>query len=86
MRIIKFIDANGTRKILVQAPYPSSFYQSTTNNDFFDKQMKKNGLYYNYNEKLMLDDSLHFYDRNHLNQKGVAIFNTELIKILPKLH
>ena len=85
LRIIKFIDANGIRKILVQAPYPSSLYQSTTNNDFFDKQMKKNGPYYNYNEKLMLNDSLHFYDSNHLNQKGVAIFNTELIKILPKL-
>ena len=86
LRIVKYINSNGFNKILVQAPYPKSLYQSTNNNDYFDKKMNQLGLYYNFNESLKLNDSLHFYDSNHLNQNGVIIFNDEMIKILPKIN
>lgn len=40
------------------------------------------GNYYNFNEILDLNDSLYFFDKFHLNQKGVEIFDRKLIKIL----
>lgn len=44
--------------------------------------MSKYSSYYNFNERLILNDSLHFYDSNHLNQNGVELFNEELIKMV----
>jgi len=68
--------------ILVQAPITKVMYSSFLNNKEFDKKMKAHGDYYNFNEILELDDSLHFYNSHHLNQNGVEIFNTKLIEIL----
>ena len=44
--------------------------------------MQSYGTYYNFNEMISLDDSLHFYDSHHLNQNGVNIFNAKLIDVL----
>jgi hypothetical protein len=71
--------------ILVQAPITSQLYKSHTNNAYFDNKMKTYGDYYNFNGKLNLVDSLHFYDEHHLNQKGVELFDTYFIKELPYL-
>ena len=38
--------------------------------------------YYNFNEILTLNDSLSFYDYDHLNQNGVELFNKKLIELL----
>ena len=70
--------------IFVYAPITPSLYDSYTNNDYFNTLMKSQGTYYNFNEILSMDDSLHFYDSHHLNQKGVDIFNKELLDILNK--
>lgn len=70
--------------ILVYAPIPPSNYTRYSNNTYFDSLMSQYSTYYNFNEIIQLDDSLHFYDSHHLNQKGVEIFNEELIKILEK--
>lgn len=40
------------------------------------------GVYFNFNQGLPLDDSLHFYDDSHLNQDGVKIFNDAFIQTL----
>ena len=38
--------------------------------------------FYNFNEIIDLNDSLHFFDSHHLNQNGVKIFNNKLIELL----
>jgi hypothetical protein len=44
--------------------------------------MKVHDNYYDFNNIVELDDSLHFFDRHHLNQKGVEKFNNKLIDVL----
>ncbi|MEM9544524.1 MAG: hypothetical protein AAGA77_01055 [Bacteroidota bacterium] len=65
--------------ILVQTPITQSLYKAHTSNKLFDKQMKELAPYYNFNELIQLDDSIHFYDSHHLNQDGVEVFNDSLI-------
>jgi hypothetical protein len=38
--------------------------------------------YYNFNEMMSLNDSLHFYDAHHHNQNGVELFNEKLIEVI----
>lgn len=66
--------------VLVYAPVTKTLYKSYTNKETFDSIMKSIGPYMNFNEPSFLDDSLHFYDSNHLNQNGVAVFNKRLIR------
>lgn len=49
-----------------------------------DSLFQSYGKYYNFNEFIQMDDSLHFYDVDHLNQGGVNIFNEKLLDILRK--
>jgi hypothetical protein len=72
--------------IFVQTPVTRSLYTSISNNSEFDDRMRTYGVYYNFNELLELDDELHFYDEDHLNQNGVGIFDTELMEILLDNH
>ena len=64
---------------MVQAPVTKSLYQLYGNNPEFDKEMRSLGEYYNFNSLVSLNDSLHFYDPDHLNSDGVKIFNKALI-------
>ncbi|WKL45038.1 hypothetical protein [Flavobacterium sp. ZE23DGlu08] len=80
--ILKIVKKSKIRMIFVQAPLTKSFYISYSNNDEFSKKMRTYGDYHNYNSMIELNDSLHFYDENHLNQKGVEIFNKILIESL----
>ncbi|WP_434035422.1 hypothetical protein [Formosa sp. 4Alg 33] len=82
--ILDFLEKNEQPYILVQAPITRSFYNSHTNNETFDSIMSERSKYVNFNKLIKLNDSLHFYDNNHLNQKGVELFNTELIKVMKK--
>jgi hypothetical protein len=68
--------------ILVNVPFTSSLYNIYSNNAEFDSLMSNYGRYYNFNETIALDDSLHFLDASHLNQKGVEIFNQKILEIL----
>lgn len=80
--IIKMIRERNIQLILVQTPMTRSLYESHTNNKEFDEQMIDISTYYNFNELLQLDDSIHFYDTHHMNQDGVDIFNEALIQTL----
>ncbi|QSE99336.1 hypothetical protein JR347_04865 [Fulvivirga lutea] len=80
--IIKSLKDMNIKFVLVQAPITSSFYQAHQNNDYFDSLMDSRGTYFNFNKLVELNDSIHFYDRHHLNQAGVNIFNKKLIQIL----
>ncbi len=79
--IIKMIyDQNeNIRLVLIQTPITQSLYHSYTNNRYFDSIMIQQKEYYNFNEMLQLDDSLYFYDAQHLNQDGVSIFNKMIL-------
>jgi hypothetical protein len=67
---------------LVYAPITKSNYLSYSNSAEYDSLMNISGNYFNFNELLDLNDSIHFYDGDHLNQLGVNIFNKSLIEIL----
>lgn len=77
--IIKSIKSKNIKLMLVYAPISSQQYHSYKNNVFIDSVMNSYGVpYYNFNQQVLLDDSLDFYDPTHLNQKGVNKFNAKL--------
>lgn len=80
--LVDRLKETGTKFIFIQAPLTSVLYNSYDNNDEFDHKISQFGLYHNFNDKIQLVDSLHFYDANHLNQEGVELFNQEIIRVL----
>lgn len=80
--IVEILKNNNIELILVYAPIPKVNYDSYINTNYFDNMMKENSTYFNFNEIITLNDSLHFYDFQHLNQNGVEIFNNKLIELL----
>jgi len=80
-QILSMIRKRKMKVILVNAPVTPSYYISHTNNSQFDSLMTSYGEYYNFNELMTLNDTLHFYDSHHLNQDGVRLFNQRLIDI-----
>lgn len=80
--IVEMVKNRNIELILVYAPIPSVNYNSYSNNYYFDSIMESHSEYYNFNEIIELNDSLHFYDSHHLNQNGVNLFNNELIELL----
>lgn len=83
-RITNKLKERNVAYLLVQAPITRSLYDSYSNNDYFDNEMYKLGNYINFNGQLPLDDSIHFYDNNHLNKEGVNLFNRGLLEALQK--
>jgi hypothetical protein len=80
--IVKTLKDRNIELILVQAPVTHDLYNSYTNNNDFDKEMRKYGDYYNFNEILQLNDTVDFQDYHHLNRFGVEVFNKEILKIV----
>lgn len=67
---------------LVYAPISKSLYQAYTNNNYFDSIMLSYGNYYNFNTMLNMNDTVHFFDADHLNTIGVNYFNQEVLKVI----
>lgn len=68
--------------IFVQAPVTKKLYTSCSENKRFDTIISSKGYkYYNFNEWINLTDSIHFADGQHLNQKGVELFNKAVINL-----
>jgi hypothetical protein len=68
--------------LLVQSPITQELYKTYENRVQFDQEMRQSSTYINFNLEPALNDTLHFYDPEHMNQKGVEIFNQQLIFIL----
>jgi hypothetical protein len=66
--------------LLVQAPTTKLLFNSYSNNNSIDSILNSLGPYLNFNLTSNMNDSLHFYDSDHLNQNGVEIFNTSLLE------
>lgn len=80
---LEMIKNKNIKVILVIAPITSNLYNSYTNNNYIDSTFNSYNLeYYNFNNLMELNDSLDFYDADHLNQIGVNKFNAKLLKIL----
>lgn len=80
--VVQMIKNQNIELILVYAPITRALYASYQNTHIFDSIMSSYARYYNFNELITFDDSLHFYDSHHLNQNGVKLFNKALIEVL----
>lgn len=72
--------------ILVYAPISKAMLANFSNKYYYDSLMTTYGEYYNFNEMIELNDTIHFYDRHHLNQVGVELFNDKLMDVLQDYH
>ncbi len=82
--ILGMLEERNIKTILIQAPVTSDLYNSYDNNLEFDKLMKGYGEYFNFNETLQLNDSIHFFDFHHLNSNGLELFNNSVLDIISK--
>lgn len=83
--VLKLIDDKGIARKLIQIPVTKIRYEGYERKDVFESYIKKQGEYYDFNLLLNLSDTLHFYDTQHLNSKGVSLFDNFLIeKVLKK--
>lgn len=80
--IVQFLGECKQKFLFVYPPITSGKYTSISNRNDFIKNIERFGDVYNFNGKVILDDSLHFYDDKHLNQHGVEIYNREFLKVL----
>lgn len=83
------LNYHSTPYLLVEVPCTRNRYQSYTNHADFEKKMRSlvyGSEYLNLNEDQrllsLLDDTTCFFDDDHLNQKGVKIFNEYFIKCI----
>lgn len=84
-RNIQFIKDQGCEVLLVFAPIPPSKYKLLEGMPHFDTVMQEQAHYIDFNTCISLNDTLDFYDANHLNQKGVTIFNPILIDSIKRI-
>lgn len=80
--IVEILHDRNIFLVLVYAPITKGNYSSYINTNYFDSVMKTYSHYLNFNHLISLNDSLHFYDSDHLNQNGVGVFNKKLIELL----
>lgn len=83
---IKYIKSKNIPIILIQAPITKVLYNSKTNNKEIDSLLNNLAPYKNFYGDIPLNDSIDFYDSNHLNQKAVIKFNKRLIKYIDSLN
>ena len=81
-RIIKKLNQEKIKVVLVQAPIAHELYVSHINNPDIDRYYSSLASYFNFNETLKLSSTDCFYDPHHMNQNGVEIFNHSLLNIL----
>jgi len=81
-KIVQMLESKNIELILVYAPIVKDEYRMYNNIGYFDSLMMSYSKYYNFNEIVSLNDTLHYYDARHLNQNGVSLFNAKLIEII----
>jgi hypothetical protein len=83
-QVHKEIENSGAKVVFIEAPVTKKFYRQYARLDF--EELFKDWDYVNFNEKIILNDSLDFYDSHHMNMNGVRNFNDLLIKKLENLN
>lgn len=79
---LAILKAKNIPYLLVYAPVSSSYYRKLESVMPFDPWIEGFGPYYNFNHFQELGDSTLYYDKDHLNQKGVKKFNHRLLDLL----
>jgi hypothetical protein len=79
--IINMLHERNIEYILVNAPITHTLHDSYTNWQEYEQRINSRGMYYDFNRLLNLNDSLHFYDGDHLNRNGVEIYSEKLLEI-----
>lgn len=77
---ISLLNEKNIPYLIVQAPISDKLYQSKTNNQEVDSLLASLGKYKNFQGEITLNDTLDFYDSNHLNQQAVVKFNERFIQ------
>ena len=72
--------------ITIQTPIAKNLYCTIINRKSYDKIISQFGNYINFNSIMNLNDSLDFYDSEHLNQNGVNKFDVKIFEILKLKH
>ena len=80
----KELEKSEAKVVFVEAPVTKKFYRQYVRFDF--EELFKDRDYVNFNDKIMLNDSLDFYDSHHMNINGVRKFNDLLIKKIENLN
>ena len=73
-RCVGLLKGKGVPYILLEVPDTKVLLSSYTNLDCFQNDMMSYGEFY-FNCMAALDDSLHFFNEDHLNQRGVELYN-----------
>lgn len=71
---VDLLRRRGIGCIMVEAPVAQVLHESYANYGDFEQAVKELGCFVRPRPE-GLDDSLHFYDDNHLNQRGADLFN-----------
>jgi hypothetical protein len=79
--IVNISKSNNAKILLVNTPLNKQYNLSYDHNIYFDSLMSSKAEYINFNRlNLYLNDTIHFYDKDHLSQRGVKLFNKFLIE------
>ena len=77
---IDYLKSKNIPYIIVQAPISHKLYNSKTNNKEVDNLLSAFGKYKNFQGEIKFNDTIDFYDSNHLNQRAVERFNEKFIE------
>lgn len=76
-RCTELLKQRGVPYILLEVPDTEVLLSSYTNISYFKDVIRSYGKYY-FIDMESLDDSLHFFNEDHLNQRGVELYNAYL--------
>lgn len=80
--MVAFLKARQVSIILIQSPIDQSLYQLCPPEQSFEDLMSQSAPYYNFNTIKDPFKTDLFSDKQHLNQKGVSVFNHKVLQIL----
>jgi hypothetical protein len=83
-RTLRMLEEANTPFVLVTAPITDAFARSWVGVDRLRALIGPGDVYLNMQDSGAYSDSLHFYDRGHLNQQGVQLFNRALLDTLER--
>lgn len=84
LRSLRQLDASGTPFVLVTAPVTDAFDRSWVGDDALWAMLAPGNVHLRMQDADAYADSVHFYDRGHLNQEGVELFNRALLDSLER--
>lgn len=82
-RNIEFIQSKGIPVVLYKAPMTKQYESAILNPSVFDSLMQTTTApYIDFSINSSLIDTVHYYDKDHMLQEGVKIFNRDLLDSL----